>query len=165
MSDNNNRTRTFTWDDPMTIAAGAMGVSGMDFMNRMIAGQIPMPPIAKTMDYTLESVEQGRAVFAGIPAEFHYNPIGVVHGGWASTLLDSALGCAVHSMMPAGSAYTTIELHVNFVRAITVQTGKVRAIAEVLHAGRRMATAEARLVDENDKLLAHATTTCMVFEL
>ena len=164
MSDN-NRTRTYTWDDPLPIAAAAMGASGMEFMQKFTSGEVPMPPIARTLDYTLEFAEEGRAIFVGTPAEFHYNPIGAVHGGWTSTLLDSALGCAVHTMIPAGSAYTTVELHVNFVRAITVETGKVRAIAEVLHMGRRMATAAARLVDANDKLLAHATTTCMIFEL
>jgi uncharacterized protein (TIGR00369 family) len=159
------RTRTFSWEDPLQIAAAGMGVSGMEVLRKMTDGELPPPPIAKTLDFGLELIEEGRAIFTGTPAEYQYNPIGVVHGGWASTLLDSALGCAVHSMLPAGSAYTTVELHINFVRPITVETGTVRAIAEILHMGRRLATAEARLVDANDKLLAHATTTCMVFEL
>jgi uncharacterized protein (TIGR00369 family) len=115
------------------------------------------------MNFVLEEVEEGRAVFVGEPAEYHYNPIGVVHGGLMATLLDSALGCCVHTTLPAGVAYTTLELHVNLIRAVTAKTGKLTAIGEVIHAGRTTATAQARVIDAEGKLYAHGTTTCIIF--
>jgi len=134
-------------------------------MRALRDGSIPPPPIAVTMGFRPIEIEEGRVAFAGDPGEEHYNPIGVVHGGWASTLLDSALGCAVHTTFPQGAAYTTLTLEAKFVRPITRDTGRVRAEAEVVHRGRRQATAEARLVAEADgKLLAHGTSTCMVIE-
>ena len=114
------------------------------------------------MDFQIVELEEGRAVFAVDPAEYHYNPIGVVHGGLAATLLDSAMGCAVHSMLPAGSGYTTLELKVNFIRALTAETGRVRAEGKLIHLGGRTATAEGRVIDESGKLYAHATTTCLI---
>jgi uncharacterized protein (TIGR00369 family) len=114
------------------------------------------------MNFYLTEVEKGRAVFAGEPAEYHYNPAGAVHGGLAATLIDSATACAVYSVLPAGVFYTTIELHVNFVRPITVQTGRLRCTGQVIHSGRRQATAEARLLDDADKLYAHGTATCLI---
>jgi uncharacterized protein (TIGR00369 family) len=160
---NAQRTLTVTWEDPMVAAEATRTMSGLEFLRAIAAGELPPPPIARLMGFELDSVEQGRVVFAATPAEYHYNPIGVVHGGLASTLLDSALGCAVQSALPAGTGYTTIELHVNFVRPLTTNTGRVRCEAEVIHVGRSMATAQARLVDAQGKLYAHATTTCMVF--
>jgi uncharacterized protein (TIGR00369 family) len=161
----NSRQRSYTWQDPM-ISAQVLGkTSGIDLMKAINAGELPPPPIAYTLDYRLVEVREGYAVFAGTPAEFHYNPMGVVHGGYASTLLDSALGVAVQSVMPQGFGSTTIELHVYFVRPLTRDTGRVRAIAQVLHQGKRIVTAEARLVDENDKLYSHATSTYMVLDL
>lgn len=140
------------------------GLTGLQVMQAMLAGQLPFPPIAETLDFALVEVAAGHAVFQGTPHQRHYNPMGGVHGGWYATLLDSALGCAVHTMMPAGRAYTTAELSVNIVRAATTQTGPLRAIGTVVHCGRQLATAEARIVGPDGKLYAHGTTTCLVFQ-
>ncbi|MBK8135111.1 MAG: PaaI family thioesterase [Chloroflexi bacterium] len=156
------RTRVIAWADPLATAEAARSMSGLEFLHAMLRGDVPRPPISNTLDFTLESASEGRAVFVVTPQEFHYNPIGVVHGGLAATLLDSALGCAVQTMLPAGVAYTTVELHVNLVRAITRDTGMLRAESEVMHMGRSIATAQARLIDGAGKLYAHGTTTCMV---
>ena len=144
--------------------AVAAGMTGLQLMQAMLAGQLPYPHIADTLDFSLVEVDVGKAVFQGIPQVKHFNPMGGVHGGWYATLLDSALGCAVHTMMPAGRAYTTAELGVNIVRAATAQTGPLRAIGNVIHCGRQLATAEARIIGPDNKLYAHATTTCLVFE-
>lgn len=141
------------------------GKTGLEIMQAMLAGALPYPPIADTLDFSLVEVGPGKAVFQGTPQLKHYNPLGSVHGGWYATLLDSALGCAVHTMMPAGRGYTTAELGVNIVRAASDKTGPLRAIGSVIHCGRQLATAEARLVGPNGKVYAHATTTCLVFEL
>jgi uncharacterized protein (TIGR00369 family) len=138
-------------------------LTGLEQMRRIASGEVPPPSMAVLLNFSVVEVEHARAVFDGLPGEEHYNPIGVVHGGYAATLLDSALGCAVHSTLEAGEAYTTLTLETKFVRAVTRDTGRVRAIAEVVHRGRRQATAEARLTAiESGKLLAHATATCMV---
>jgi uncharacterized protein (TIGR00369 family) len=158
-----NRTRTYSWHDPMISAAAAHSLSGLAFMQAIIRGEILVSPIAMTFDYRLVEVDEGRAVFEGEPAEFHYNPIGVVHGGFAMTLLDSALGCSVHTTLPQGVAYTTLQVNVNLVRAITRDTGRVRCEARAIHSGRQMATAEATLYDLHGKTYAHGTTTCLVF--
>ena len=156
------RTRTFSWHDPLVTAQAARGLAGLDFLRKIAAGELPQPPIAYTLDYALLEVEQGRAVFGFKPAEIHYNPIGMVHGGIPCTLLDSAMGCAVHSTLPTGVGYTTLELKVNIVKAIGKDTGFLRAEGKLIHAGRSTAVAEGRLVDEAGKLYAHATTTCMI---
>lgn len=156
------RTRTHTWQDPLATAQAARGLTGLDFLRKIIAGELPPPPIAHTLDYALLEVEQGRAVFGMRPGEIHYNPIGMVHGGIPCTLLDSAMGCAVHSTLPAGVGYTTLELKVNIVKAIGKDTGPLRAEGRLIHAGRTTAVAEGRLVDESGKLYAHATTTCLI---
>ena len=140
------------------------GKTGLEVMHAMLAGELPFPHIADTLDFSLVEVSPGEAVFQGTPQLKHYNPLGTVHGGWYATLLDSALGCAVHTMMPAGRAYTTAELSVNIVRAASHKTGPLRAIGKVIHCGRQLATAEARIVGPDGKLYAHATTTCLVFE-
>ncbi len=140
------------------------GKTGLQIFEAWLAGEMPAPHIGKTMDMALVEAAHGRAVFQGTPQLKHYNPIGSVHGGWYATLLDSALGCAVHSSLPAGRAYTTAEFSLNIVRAATAQTGPLRAIGQVIHSGRQMATAEGRLVGPDGKLYAHATTTCLVFE-
>jgi uncharacterized protein (TIGR00369 family) len=139
------------------------GKTGLETMQAMLAGELPYPHIADTLDFALVEVGHGTATFQGTPQLKHYNPLGSVHGGWYATLLDSALGCAVHTCMPAGSGYTTAELGVNIVRAASSKTGPLRAIGKVIHVGRQMATAEARIVGPDDKLYAHATTTCLVF--
>ena len=140
------------------------GRSGLEIMQALIRGELPAAPIAETMDFTLIEVEHGRAVFQGRPLERHYNPLGTVHGGWFATLLDSAVGCAVHTALPAGKSYTTLELKVNMLRALTRKVPLVRAEGRVIHVGGQVATAEARLVDAAGKLYAHATTTCLVFD-
>ena len=140
-------------------------LSGLEFMRGILEGKFPPAPIAAALKFELTEVEHGRAVFEGVPEFAFYNPISSVHGGYAATLLDSCMGCAVHSSLPAGQAYTTLEFKVNFVRAMTEQTGRVRAEGKVIHPGKRAATAEGNLYDSRGKLLAHATTTCLIFPL
>lgn len=159
------RSRTYEWEDPTPHVELGRTLAGLDYMKLMIAGEIPPPPIAKTLGFLLVHVEHGYAVFEGEGQEWHYNPIGVVHGGLAATILDSALGCSVHTSLPQGVAYTTSQLNVNLVRAITKDTGKLRCEGRVIHSGRQLATAEATLKDMNGKLYAHGTTTCLVFPL
>jgi uncharacterized protein (TIGR00369 family) len=131
----------------------------------MLAGELPYAPIARTLDFMLLEADEGRALFQGTPGPAHFNPMGTVHGGWYATLLDSALGCAVHTMLPPGRAYTTAELGLNLVRAIGPKAPRVRAEGKVIHCGRQLATAEARLFGPDGTLYAHATTTCLVFDL
>lgn len=157
-----DRTRTVTWEDPRPLAEAGRGVSGLEFLQRIVSGELSPPPFAALLNFDLVEVSEGRATFAVNPAEYHYNPIGVVHGGLAATLLDSAMGCAVHSMLPAGAGYTTLEIKVNFIRAMTAETGRVRCEAKIVHTGARTATAEGRIVDEAGKLYAHGTTTCLI---
>ena len=157
-----DRTRTVTWEDPRPLAEAGRGVSGVEFLQRIVSGELSPPPFAALLNFDLVEVSEGRATFAVNPAEYHYNPIGVVHGGLAATLLDSAMGCAVHSMLPAGAGYTTLEIKVNFIRAMTAETGRVRCEAKIVHSGARTATAEGRIVDEAGKLYAHGTTTCLI---
>lgn len=140
------------------------GRTGMQVFEAMLSGEMPYPPISDTLDFILVDASPGRALFQGRPQFRHYNPLGSVHGGWFATLLDSAVGCAVHTTLPAGMAYTTAELKVNIVRPLTDKVPLVRAEGKIIHAGRRMATAEGRLFDADDKLYAHATTTCFIFE-
>jgi uncharacterized protein (TIGR00369 family) len=141
------------------------GMTGIQVMQAMLRGELPFPPIARTLNFQLLEASEGRAVFQGTPGPDHLNPMGGIHGGWYATLLDSALGCAVHTMMPAGRGYTTAELGVNLVKAVTTKVQRVRAEGKVLHCGRQLATAEARLYGPDGTLYAHATTTCLVFEL
>jgi uncharacterized protein (TIGR00369 family) len=141
------------------------GLSGLQTMQALLQGELPYAAIAKTLDFLIIEVEPGRAVFQGTPGAAHLNPMGGIHGGWYATLLDSALGCAVHTLLPAGRGYTTAELSVNIVKAINpAKTQRVRAIGTVIHCGRQLATAEARIVGPDGTLYAHGTTTCLVFE-
>ena len=156
------RTLSVHWDDPAALAAAARALSGIEFLRAIRDRRLPAPPIAQLLGFDLVEVEPGHAVFECTPGEQHYNPIGVVHGGLAMTLLDSAMGCCVQSMMPAGSGYTTLEAKTNLVRAITSKSGKLRAIGKLVHLGKTIATAEGRLEDGDGKLYAHATTTCIV---
>ncbi len=157
------RTRSYRYTPPQPPPRDLAALSGVEIMRRVQNGEIPAPPIANTLDFTIAAVEHGAATFEGDPAEWMYNPLGTVHGGWIATLLDSALGCAVHSALPPASTYTTATLEVKFIRAVTVDTGRVRAEAKVVHVGGKIATAEARLVTvEGEKLLATATTTCAI---
>jgi uncharacterized protein (TIGR00369 family) len=142
-----------------------IGLSGAQQFEAMLAGRLPYPHIARTLDFLLISASPGTAVFQGAPAVAHLNPLGSVHGGWFATLLDSALGCCIHASLPAGKSYTTLELKVNMIRAITPKVPRVRAIGHVIHLGGQTATAEARLVGPDGKLYAHASTTCLVFDV
>ena len=141
------------------------GSSGLETLQAIFAGELPSPLIGATLDFIPIQMDVGVAVFQGRPQLRHYNPLGAVHGGWFATLLDSALGCAVHSVLPAGKGYTTLELKVNIVRALTEAVPLVRAEGKLIHLGRQMATSEARLVAADGKLYAHGTTTCLVFDL
>jgi uncharacterized protein (TIGR00369 family) len=156
------RSVTIEWSDPMPLAQAGRSMAGIEFLRAIRDRKLPPPPIARLMGFDLVEVDTGHAVFEVVPGERHYNPIGVVHGGLAMTLLDSCMGCAVQTHMPAGSGYTTLEAKTNLVRAITGDTGRLRAIGKTLHVGKRMATAEGRLEDASGKLYAHATTTCIV---
>jgi uncharacterized protein (TIGR00369 family) len=158
-----DRNLTVTWDDPMVGAEAARKMTGLDFLQAIVAGEIPPPPISKLLGFKLKEVDTGRIVFELEPAEYHYNPIGMVHGGVASTVLDSAMGCAIHSTLPLGTGYSTVELKVSFVRPMSTKTGRVRCEASVIHTGGSIATAEAKLVDHEGTLYAHSTTTCMIF--
>jgi len=140
------------------------GKSGLELFKAMIAGELPAPPISQTLDFILVEAERGRVVFQGRPGFAHYNPMGIVHGGWFATLLDSALGCAVASTLPAGKAYTTAELKVNIVRPLSDKVPFVRAESRIIHGGGRMATSDARLTGPDGKLYAHGSTTCFIFD-
>jgi uncharacterized protein (TIGR00369 family) len=157
------RTRTVSWEDPRALAKAGEGLSGLEYLQKIVRGELPPPPIGALMNFRISELSEGRAVFVVEPAEYHYNPIGVVHGGVAATLLDSAMGCAVHSTLPAGASYTTLEIKVNYIRPISVETGPVRGEANVIHVGRRTAVAEGRILDEKGKLYAHGTSTCIIF--
>jgi uncharacterized protein (TIGR00369 family) len=140
------------------------GRTGLEMLEAIFAGELPRPPVGDTLDFVPIHVERGLAVFQGRPQSKHYNPLGTVHGGWFAALLDSAVGCAVHSTLPAGKGYTTLELKVNFVRPLTAAVPLVRAEGKLIHDGRQVATAEGRVVGPDGRLYAHATTTCLVFE-
>lgn len=160
------RSRTYSWEDPRVDPELLRGMTGLELMRAIIAGRLPRPPISLTLGFTLNEAFEGRAVFEGQTGEYLYNPIGTVHGGFAATLLDSCMGCAVHTTLPAGMAYTTVELKINMVRPILSTTGPVLAEGKVIHAGGRIATAEGRLVAKADgKLYAHGSTTCLVFPI
>jgi len=156
------RSLTVSWQDPLAAHAAGQSLSGLAYMHEMVAGRIAAPPIMQLLGYRLTQVAEGLAVFECEPGEQHYNPIGVVHGGLAMTLLDSAMGCCVHTRLPPGTGYTTLEVKVNLVRAITAKTGLIRATGRVIHLGGKTATAEARLEDAAGKLYAHGTTTCII---
>ena len=140
-------------------------MDGLALFQAIREGRLPAPPICKALGMTLEEVELGRVVFGYRPVSDHYNPLGTVHGGIAATLLDSVMGCCIHTMLKAGSGYTTVEIKVNYVRAMTDRTGPVRAEGKVINVGSRIATSEGRLTDASGKLLAHGTTTCLIFPI
>jgi uncharacterized protein (TIGR00369 family) len=159
------RSRTITWQDPVPTAAVGAGMKGLDYVRAIQSGELPPPPIAVVMNFSIAELEEGRAVFIGEPGEEHYNPIGVIHGGYAATILDSALGCAVHTTCAEGEGYTSQTLEVKYLRPISRDTGAVRAEAHVVHRGRKTATTEARLTSlETGRLLATGTSTCLILE-
>jgi uncharacterized protein (TIGR00369 family) len=158
-----SRTRVFTWEDPLAAAAEGLSLPGLEHLAAIRDGRLPPPPVAAMLGLEIVEVEEGRCVFALDPAEWMYNPIGSVHGGVVATILDSCMGCAVHTTLEAGAGYTTTDLQVRYVRALGVATGRVLAEGVVVHAGGRLATAEGRLRTQADgTLLAHATTACQL---
>lgn len=159
------RTRTFTWSDPTEHADQLGRRSGLDLLRGMIAGEFPAPPVMHLLDMGAMTAEEGRVTVDLEPQEFHYNPLGGVHGGVLSTLLDTAAGCAVHTTLPAGMGYTSLDLSVKFLRPVTVASGLLRCEGTVLQRGRRTALAEAKLTDAAGRLVAHATSTCLLFPL
>jgi uncharacterized protein (TIGR00369 family) len=156
------RSRTITWDDPMTMPGRAATASGLETLRRVARGELPATPMARLMDLHLTEADPGRVVFASTPAEFHYNFSGAVHGGFAATLLDSAMACAIYTTLEAGQNCPTLELKINYVRAITRDLGPVRGIGTVIHRGRTTAIAEGRVETLAGVLLAYATTTCLI---
>jgi uncharacterized protein (TIGR00369 family) len=160
---NSDRRRVVTWEDPLTTASQALEQDGIDFLQAIAEGRVPAPPIARLLGMTVEKVTVGQVVFGLETGEHLYNPIGSVHGGAFCAVLDSAMGCAVHSTLHKGQGYTTLELKVNLVKRLTIDVPKVLATGRVLTAGRRVATAEAQLTGPDGTLYAHATTTCLIF--
>lgn len=158
------RSRSISWGDPLVLAETGRALSGLDYLQKLIRGELPPPPIAVLLNFRLSEITEGRAVFVCDPAEYHYNPIGLVHGGLAATLLDSAMGCAVHSTLPAGVGYTTLEIKVNYLRPLMPDRGQVRCEGTLIHRGSRTATADGRVTDVDGRLYAHATTTCLLLE-
>jgi uncharacterized protein (TIGR00369 family) len=156
------RERLVTWEDPLAASGTLREMSGLEAIQAVRDGRVPPPPIARLMNFTIVQADEGHVVFEGYPGEEHYNPIGVVHGGFALTLFDSAMGCAVHTMLPKGVAYTTTDVQVRFIRAITKDTGPVRCEAKVVHAGRSTAVAEATLRDGKGRVLGTGTTACAI---
>jgi uncharacterized protein (TIGR00369 family) len=156
------RSRSVTWNDPRVALASMRTLAGLDYLKLVVAGQMPAPPMASLMNIRLTEVDRGRAVFETVPEEYHYNPLGMVHGGLAATILDSAMGCAVHSSLDAGDRYTTIEIKVNYLKAMSLETGRVRAIGTLVHIGRTTALAEGKLVGADGVLYAHGTSTLLI---
>ena len=157
------RTRTIEWEDPGPSLQEAIAAKPLDHLRRIIDGEVPAPPMGVLMNMKGVEISEGRAVISAEPGEEHYNPVGTVHAGLAMTLLDSAMAFAVHSTLPQGGYFSTLEVKANFVRAITVDTGRIVCEANVIHVGRTVGTAEARIQDERGKLIAHGTSTCMLF--
>jgi len=159
----NERTRTVTWEDPLASLEAAKGLSGLETLRAFLRGELAAPPMAALLGFALADAGNGFAVFEGMPAEYHYNPLGVVHAGFAMTLLDSALGCAVFSTLPAGDGYTTTDTQVRLIRPITKTTGRVRCEARSVHVGRTTGIAEGQVKDEAGKILAIGTSACAIF--
>lgn len=157
------RTRTISWEDPRTLFGIARTMSGLDFMRKIMRGEVRLPPIMELIDFQFTRVEPGEVHIGFTPQEFHFNPIGAVHGGVACTLLDSAMSCAIYAAIPAGTAFTTLQLNVHLIRGIGLETGTMRCEGAVTHCGTRTGTAEAKLVDAKGRLYAHASTTCLIY--
>jgi uncharacterized protein (TIGR00369 family) len=159
------RTRTFGWSDP-ALHAGLVGRrTGLQMLQAMSTGELPAPPIMQLIDIAGMRAEEGSVTIELDPQEFHYNPLGSVHGGVISTLLDTAAACSVHSTLPAGVGYTSLDLNVKFLRPVSIASGRLTCTGSILQSGRRTALAEARLTDAKGRLLAHATSSCLIFDL
>jgi uncharacterized protein (TIGR00369 family) len=159
------RERLVQWDDPHALAEAGRTMSGRAFLEAITRGDLPPPPVTRLVGFTITVVDDGSVTMELQPEESQYNPIGSVHGGIIATVLDSVMGCAVHTKLPAGRGYTTLEIKVNYLRAVRDASGVMRAIGTVTHLGRQTAMAEARLLDEHGKLYAQSTTTCLVFDI
>lgn len=158
------RKRIITWDDPMVGATQAMKMSGMEYLQAMSDGKIPLPPLLHTLDFLPTKLEPGNIEFSFTPQEFQYNPIGSVHGGVITAILDSAMGCSLQSILPAGQGYTTVELKLNFLKGVSIKTGMLKTISRIIHSGSRTALVEAQLVDNAGNIYAHAVSTCMILK-
>jgi len=159
-----DRSRRHEWSDPMQQAAATLALSGSQFFEAWASNDI-VPPIASTLGFHLDAFGEGSVEIGCTPQEFHYSPYGTAHGGLAATLLDTATGCAIHTMLPLGTGYATLELKVNYLRPLTVKTGPVRALGTVISLGSRVGVSEARIVDTTDRPLAHATSTCLIMAI
>jgi len=162
-ADGEARTRTYSWIDPSATVAAVAVLSGIELLAAVGRGELPAPPIMRTLGIEALDVGKGWIRFGMVPQEMHYNPLGTVHGGVLATLLDSATGCAVHSVLPAGFGYTSMDLTTKYLRPVTADTGMVIATGTLLSRGSRTALAEAKLTDARDRLLAHATSSCLIF--
>ena len=162
MSATATRSHTFTYEDPRAAARMGSELNGLEMMEKIMSGEMPPPPIMVLMNARPVKVSDGRAVFEAEPAEYHFNPLGRIHGGYAATLLDSAMGCAIHTTLAAGVAYTTIEIKINYIRSLSDRVGVIHCEGTAIHVGGRIATAEGRIVDRDGNLYAHGTTTCLI---
>jgi len=160
-----SRTREFSWEDPMIGASRAFTMDGIDYLREIVKGTIPPPSIGPLMDFTLKVIEHGEATFEVTPSEFHYNPIGMIHGGLFATLLDSAMGCAIQSTLKAGSGYSTVDLQVTYVKAAVVKTGRLICTGKIVHGGKKIATGYGEVRDPDGVLYAHGTTTCLILHM
>jgi len=165
MDNDKQRSRTFHWSDPAITAQHAKSMAGIDFLLAINKDEFQLPPSLLALGIPIPEVESGRVTFFFEPMEYHYNPIGCVHGGIITTILDSAMGCTVHSLLPKGSGYTTLELKVNFIKAITIQTGMLKAIGKIVHFGGKIVLVEASMIDNSGVVYAHAVSTCMIFKV
>ena len=163
--DGDERARTYSWHDPAPFLAAMPITPGLALLEAMTRGEIPEPPIARTIGFEQFQAKPGQVTVTLRPTEHHLNPLGTVHGGVICTLLDTVCGCAVHTTLDAGTGYTSLDLNTRFLRPVTAATGVIRCVGEVIARGSRTATAQARLVDERDRLLAHATSTCLLFPI
>ena len=159
------RSRTVTWQDPLRSAEAGLGMAGIDYIQAIISGRIPPPPISQLVQMDIAEAEPGRVVFTCTPDESAYNPIGAVHGGLVCTLLDSVAGCALHTMLPQGKGYTSVEIKVNYLKAVRLASGTLTATGTVVKAGSRVGFAEGVVTDAGGAVVATATSTLLVFDL
>ena len=160
----NERSRTYEWSDPHAAAEAATKMSGLDFLQAINAGDIPLPPLSHTLNFGKAEITPGQVTFQFDPKEYHYNTLGTVHGGVITAILDTAMGCTLHSTLPVGVRYTTLELKVNFLRAVTIQNKLLFAKGKIVHAGKTTAVVEGQLIDHENKVYAHATCTCLLMQ-
>lgn len=158
------RTRTYQWNDPLEGAEKAKAMTGMEYLRAMNSNEIPLPPLLHTLGFGKPEVKEGEVTFSFEPQEYHFNPIGSVHGGVITAILDSAMGCTLQSVLPVGVGYTTLELKVNFLKAVNLKNKKLFSKGKIIHFGKSTALVEADLNDEDGKIYAHSTSTCYIFQ-